>query len=320
MTTKEKKDVFQIVTEKIMQQLEKGVIPWRKPWKGGSAYMPKNFVTKKSYRGINPWLLAGTSFEKGYESPFWVTFKQAQALGGKVKKGEKGTLIVFWKWLFKKVNGGTTDKIEGIEALETTQGGAPKKIPLLRYYYVFNVEQCEGFEIPQVEKPQGKEFKPIEQAEALVEGYKTKPEIKHAKQQAYYSPRLDYINMPKKESFDHVEEYYSTLFHELVHSTGHDSRLKREGFDEAHFFGDVVYSKEELVAEFGASFLCGFAGIENQTVKNSSAYIKGWVTMLKGDKRLLVMACAKAQKAVDYVLGTEPVKVESEKEKEAVGV
>ena len=176
---------------------------------------------------------------------------------------------------------------------------------MLRYYSVFNVEQCEGLKMPVENTDDAPlEFNPIEAAEAIVNGYEGKPTIKETeKARAYYSPGLDYIHMPKRETFHSVEEFYSTLFHELTHSTGHENRLKREGIIGMHYFGDAVYSREELVAEFGAAFLCGHAGIENVTLDNSAAYIQSWLKVLKNNKQWLVIAAAQAQKAAEHVLG-----------------
>lgn len=302
MTAKDKKTVYQIVTEKIMDQLKAGHIPWSKPWRGGIGTRPKNLVSKKYYRGVNTWLLGFSD----YDSPYWLTFKQASNLKGKIKKGEKATLVVFFKINKREV------EVNGVQQV--------KKYAMLRYYNVFNLEQCEGIKNPDEgkEKEKVKEFSPIEACEKIVEGFSSKPEIKFLKQQAYYSPRLDYINMPKKDSFKSSEEYYSTLFHELTHSTGHESRLKRQGIMDiqGHFFGDQLYSKEELVAEFGASYLCGIAGIENKTIRNSAAYIQSWLTALKNDEKMVVQACGKAQKAADHILGEDSAEAVDIKEEE----
>lgn len=277
--------VYSIITEKIIKLLEGGSIPWNKPWLGGANGMPKNYVSKKPYRGVNTWLLAFEDFT----SPYWLTFKQANELGAKVKKGSKGTMIVFYKMLESKTK---TDKT-----------GNPEKFPMLRYYVVFNADQVEGLPSDAYGDIKGNlDFKPIEACEKIIEGYRTKPEIKHEKNQAYYVPSLDYVNMPKKENFKSIAEYYSTLFHELTHSTGHKSRLDRN-LDDIGAFGDEVYSKEELIAEFGASFLCGIAGIENNTIRNSAGYLQGWLNKLRTDDKLLIASANKAQKAVDYILG-----------------
>jgi len=279
------KSIYQIVNEKIVEQLRKGVIPWRMPWK--QAGVPSNFISKKAYRGINVFLLAC----QGYTSPYWLSFKQCQAKGGQVRKGEKATLVIYWKILEKKEAGRAGDGATVV-----------KKIPLLRYYQVFNVEQCEGLTVPAVDE--GKlEFEPIGLAEAVADGYLDKPELQSKENQAYYAPSLDIVNMPKKENFKSVSGYYASLFHELVHSTGHVDRLAREGVAQSAGFGSERYSKEELVAEFGASFLCGLCGIESE-LENSASYISGWMQKIAENEKWLVTSATQAQKAVEYMLGT----------------
>ena len=273
--------IYQIVNEKIVEQLKKGVIPWRMPWK--QAGMPQNLISKKAYRGINVFLLA----VQGFKSPFWLSFKQCNGLGGKVRKGEKATLVIYWKILEQ-----WKDKAEG--------GRELKKIPLLRYYQVFNVEQCEGLKLPAVDGEK-LDFQPIELAEAVVDGYMDKPDFQEKENQAYYSPSLDIVNMPKKENFKSVSGYYASLFHELVHSTGHGNRLERPDFNGGSF-GSENYSKEELVAEFGASFLCGLCGIESE-LENSASYIQHWMQKINDNEKWLVASAGLAQKAVEYMQG-----------------
>lgn len=292
MTNVQRKKVYEIVTDRIIENLKKGIVLWHKPW--NSAGLPKNLLTKKEYRGINIFLL-GT---QNYCSPYWLTFKQCKTLGGSVNSGAKATMIIFWDIKKRDV-----EKADG-----TTE---EKKFAFLRYYNVFNTEQCKNLKVPEQKKL---DFKPIEQCEKLVKGYGRIPEIKYMENAAFYNPTLDYVNMPKKESFKSVEKYYSTLFHELTHSTGYTSRLNRKGVTDCVPFGTTNYSKEELIAEMGASFMCAMAGIENKTIDNSSAYIHGWLKVLNNDPKFVISASASAQKAVDYMLGIDakvPVKVES---------
>jgi antirestriction protein ArdC len=179
---------------------------------------------------------------------------------------------------------------------------------MLRYYSVFNVEQCDGIEYPKPDVPTF-EFTPIERAEQIVAGMPNKPEITSGGDSAYYRPSLDQVNMPPKERFERPEYFYDTLFHELTHATGHESRLNRKGVadkDEHSQFGSDPYAREELVAEMGASFLCGHAGIVERTIDNSAAYIGHWLEQLKQDPRLVIVAAGQAQKAADYILGTQP--------------
>lgn len=285
MKTSERFDVYQLVTDKIITLLESGVVPWRKPWAAADGGAPKNLVSGKEYRGINVWMLHAS----GYSSPYWVSYKQAQDLGGNVRKGEKSSLAVFWKML--KV----TDK--------DAQPGdnKTKQVPVLRYYHVFNLEQCDGIEYPKPE-PQLPFFDPVAEADKLVDGFKNPPSIVHTGGKAFYRRSEDRVTMPEKTSFSGVPEYYSTLFHELIHATGHDSRLKRLQ-NSVEGFGSTSYAKEELVAEMGAGFLCAISGIENATLENSAAYIANWLGRLKDDRKLVVHAAAQAQKAVDWITG-----------------
>jgi antirestriction protein ArdC len=280
--SKEKLDVYEIVTDRIIDLLEQGVVPWHKPWAGGSNQLPTNLVSKKAYRGVNVWLLSCS----GYASPYWVSYKQATELGGQVRKGEKSTLVVYWK-MFENIDKATGEK---------------KTIPMLRYYNVFNVSQCDGISVPDTDTQPKIDFNPIEEAEKIVASMTKLPKITHVEQQAYYNRSTDHVNMPQKETFQGEAEYYSTLFHELTHSTGHESRLGRFQ-NVVSKFGDSNYAKEELVAEMGASFLCATAGIVERTLDNSAAYIANWLTKLKNDKKLVVSAAGKAHTACDYILG-----------------
>jgi len=278
--------VYEIITERITALLEQGVVPWRKPWKGGG--YPKNIMSMKSYRGINVFMLASM----GYTSPYWMTYKQALSVGGHVRKGEKGCPVIYWNILEKE---------------EMKDGKKVKrKIPFLRYFTVFNLEQIDGLEsvkriASKVKAIEPVEFNPIEACEGLVEAVPNPPEIEHKGGRACYSPLVDKISMPKQEMFESPEEYYSTLFHELGHATGHKDRLNRDGLAKGGF-GSHAYSKEELVAEFTAAFLCGETGIDTATIENSAAYLSNWLKKLNENPKWLVEAAAKAQKAADYLL------------------
>lgn len=283
---KAKIDVHEIVTEKLITALEAGTAPWRKSW-GTSTTLPANFQSGKKYRGINTFLLNCA----GFSSPYWLTYKQAFEKDGNVKKGEKGMPVVFWNWIYKDASGKTVKDPKQ----------ATKKIPFLRYYTVFNAEQIEGVEFPTVEIPT-REHTPSEGCEKIVNGMPSPPEIKTKGSQPCYIPSLDRVEMPKAEHFHSGDDYYSTLFHELAHATGHKSRLNRKELTKVSGFGSRDYSKEELVAEMGAAFLCGQAGIDT-TLDNSAAYLQNWIKVLKGDSKLAVTAAAQAQKAADYILG-----------------
>lgn len=273
----EKMDAYQIVTAQIIEALKSGNIPWRKPWNCVS--LPTNLHTGKAYRGIN---MPTLSFSP-YASPYWVTFKQAQALGGSVQKGEKGRPIVFWSRMIK----------------EDVETGENKPVFLLKRYTVFNVEQCSGLELPEEKKERKAD---IEAAEKIYLFMPNRPSVSFDGSAAYYAPSRDQVAVPPKSTFHTMEGFYATLYHELVHSTGHASRLNRFKDDESAYFGSESYSKEELVAELGAAFLCAHAGISNETQENSAAYIQGWLRALNDDKRMIMQAASAAQKAADYIL------------------
>lgn len=275
--------VYEKVTAKIIELLETGTVPWKKPWISGEG--PINLISKKPYRGINSFLLNCSP----YSSPYWMTYRQATEKGGHVRQGEKSTAIIFWKWLDCKVPPDEEDN------------EATGKVPLLRYYNVFNLDQIDGINPPVQEQPVNP-FSPIDQAEQIISRMPQRPLIQYGGDRACYSPTFDCIKLPNREAFKSPEEFYSTAFHELAHATGHASRLCRKGIHEPSYFGSHDYSQEELVAEFGASMLCGFAGIEQQTIENSAAYIQGWLKVLKNDKKLAIVAAGQAQKAADFIL------------------
>jgi antirestriction protein ArdC len=277
-----KKDVYQVVTDRIIRLLESGTVPWHRPWKGGSE-VPKNFISRKAYRGINCFLLHAA----GFASPYWLTFKQVQSLDGRVKKGEQSFPVVFWK-IFEEEDNGET-----------------KKVPFLRYHSVFNVAQCEGITVPVSPEINGK-FSPIEKCEEVVTKMPHRPAIEHGGGRACYSPVRDAVNMPEATQFESAEAYYSILFHELTHATGHVSRLNRKEITDPIRFGSNPYSREELVAEMGAAFLSGHCEIENTTLTQSASYIQNWLERLKDDRKLVVHAAAQAQKACNFILGFKP--------------
>jgi antirestriction protein ArdC len=275
---------YDVVNSRIIELLEQGTVPWRKPWNAVSS-QPKNLVSQKEYQGINVFLLGCQQ----YSSPYWLTFKQVQDRGGHVIKGSKSTPVIFWKWLDRKDAGGSDDK------------AGSSRVPLLRYYSVFNIEQTEGVNEPEPTVASNDHLS-IPEAEDIIKGMPLRPAIRFGVNRAYYSPALDYVQLPHLSSFETPEEYYCCLYHELSHSTGHASRVGRKGIMEPSYFGSHEYSKEELVAEMSAAFLCGYTGIENITIENSAAYIAGWLKALKNDKTLLIHAAAQAQKSADYIL------------------
>ena len=298
----ELKDAYQLITDSIIKSLEQGVVPWRKTWAyhGPGAY-PRNLLTKKYYRGINTLLLMATSLMAKYSSPFWLTFKQCKDFGGFVKKGAKSTPIAFWKFIEKVVKIEDADDLQNWSPQEIQRGEKIiKRKPLLKYYRVFNVEQTEGIPGEKIPVPEENNNDPIQSAEEIVKSYKTMPPI--TKGEPAYNPEKDIIKMPDIVDFESSEEYYSVLFHEAVHSTGHKSRLNRDGITGLILFGSHMYSNEELIAEIGACFLNLEAGIKAKTIENSTAYIQSWLKKLKNDPKSVVFAAAQAQKAVDYIL------------------
>jgi antirestriction protein ArdC len=280
-----KNDVYQVVTDRIIRLLESGTVPWHQPWKGGKNHAPQNFISRKVYRGINFFLLNAAR----YPSPFWLTFKQVQALDGRVKKGEHSFPVVFWK------------------IFEEQQDGETKRIPFLRYYSVFNAAQCDGLPAGAMNVPTSTtgEFQPVEKCERVVSEMPRPPKIVQDGTRACYSPLHDEVSMPKAELFESSETYYSTLFHELTHATGHLSRLNRKEITAPIHFGSDPYSREELVAEMGAAFLSGHCEIENKTINQSASYIQHWLERLKDDRKLVVHAAAQAQKACDFILDVQ---------------
>lgn len=268
--------IVEIVTSRILDSLKSGAAPWRKTWKGCG--MPMNLISGKPYRGMNVFILMSQSFS----DPRWLTFNQAKSKGGMVRKGEKGTPIVFWNFIKETKNGQETGR----------------KIPLMRYYTVFNVTQVDGLNLPSMGEK--REHTPLESAERIIQGMPNRPEIVHGGGQASYGVDTDKVSLPVPESFESGEAYYSTAFHELAHATGHATRLGR---DMKNFFGSHKYSFEELVAEMTAAYLSAHCGIEDKTLDNSAAYVQNWLKVLEGDPSMLISAASKAQKACDYILG-----------------
>jgi antirestriction protein ArdC len=288
-------DVYQTVTDRIIASLENGIIPWRKEWKAkAAANVPSNFLSHKSYRGINVWLLLCSP----YPTNQWLTYKQAQSIGAQVRKGETGTPIVFWKF------GSERDSDTAKE----------KSWAMMRQYTVFNIAQCDGIEQNLPFDEPIPEFEPIESAQIAARAYLdsgNSPDLFHGGDRAFYNPLADSVTMPQPGAFTSPEAYYSTLFHELGHSTLHSARCNRE--DALGHFGDHSYSKEELVAEFTAAYMCAEIGISNPAIEtNQVAYIQSWLSKLRHDKKFAVSAAQKAQKAADFILLRSTVQIEAE--------
>ena len=272
-------DIYAAVTERIIEQMEQGVIPWQKPWVSNGKAV--SHATGKPYSLLNQMLLGRTGE--------YLTFKQCQEAGGKVKKGEKAQLVVFWKWIE-----------QGDE-----ETGETKEVPFLRYYNVFHIDQCEGITAKHTSEtsfPDGAST--VETAQEIIDDYLEREGVKLTNTEgdrAFYRPSTDEIVLPMRKQFISTAEYYSTVFHEISHSTGHASRLNR--LSRAAFFGTEEYSKEELVAEISSCALVNYCGLESSSsFRNNAAYIQNWLGVLKNDKRFIISAAGKAEKAVNLIL------------------
>lgn len=288
-------DTYELVTKRIIDKMEKGIIPWKKPWvaKGQSisaetaTQFAFNRVTKRAYSITNQFLLDHTGE--------YATFKQWTDIGGKIRKGSKAEFVVFWKWLEEK----TTETDEDGNEVEKI-----KSIPYLRYYQVFHISCVDGVQpLSNFEETAETQFDEIQTAEELIGLYQEREQmpITFSGNEAYYSPRTDSITIPQKFKFQkNGAEFYSTVFHEIAHSTGHPLRLNR--LAKTAFFGNEEYSKEELVAEISAASVLATLNIETEnTFTNSAAYLQSWISVLQNDKRMFVIASAQADKAVEYI-------------------
>ena len=300
-------DIYAEVTARIIDQMENGIIPWEKPWIAcGKAV---SHATGKAYSLLNQMLL-GRPGE-------YLTFKQCQEAGGRVRKGEKAHMVVFWKWIEQEDE--ETGDSEGAQATsgediypqprscDAKRGSRSKGVPFLRYYNVFHIDQCEGVtakHTSEVRFPDGAET--LEAAQEVIYDYLSREGVKlsHSEgDRAFYRPATDEVVLPIRKQFVSTAEYYSTVFHELTHSTGHPSRLNRLNLPS--FFGTEDYSKEELVAEIGAAALVNHVGLEtDHSFRNSAAYVQNWLQVLKDDKRFIVSAAGKAEMAVNLILGS----------------
>ena len=275
-------DIYAAVTERIIAQLEAGTIPWQKPWiVSGTGSAAISYVTRRPYSLLNQMLLG--------DPGEYLTYKQCEQRGGQVKKGEKSRMVVFWKWIEE----------------EDKDTGKKKQIPFLRYYNVFHINQCEGIDtkIKTQELPDTTETLP--DAETVAENYCSRCGVRRIFEpgdRAFYRPATDTVTLPELKQFRTTIGYYETLFHELTHSTGHADRLNR--LAKSGGFGSEGYAKEELIAEIGAAGILNILGIETESsFQNNAAYIESWLKALKNDKRMIVSAAGKAEKAIDLILG-----------------
>jgi antirestriction protein ArdC len=290
-----KQSVYEKLNAGLLAELEKAiesdtVAPWEKPWQGGR--LPTRFATGTPYRAFNAIYLSLRIGAEGWQSSTFITYKAAQQAGGNVRKGEKGSTVEVWR-----------PARSGRKAVAEGEERKPARM-FMGAHSVFNIDQCDGVKDPWATGEERK-HSPIEEAEKILAGMVKPPALTHGEPRCYYSPPEDRVNMARPELFDSGESYYATLFHEQVHGTGHASRLNRDSLTSLTGFGSHEYSKEELVAEFGASLLCGIAGIETRKTRdNSLAYLKNWLGRLRKDTSLAVEASRLAQRAVDHILGT----------------
>jgi antirestriction protein ArdC len=290
----ERKDVYQIITDRIIKMIEDGVNPWKKTWKSVDNHFsgPQNYVSGRPYTGINFFVLSCSP----YSFPYFMTMKQVNEKGGQVKKGESATPVVFARTFDRK----ETRQNDSGDRVEVLQKGFCYKL-----YYVFNIEQTT-LPLPAIAPQEEENNTMIERCENILMGYKNAPKLIHESNSAFYSPLRDIVNMPKIVYFVNSLAYYATLFHELIHSTGAENRLNREGIVDFDTFGSENYSNEELIAEMGAAYLNALTGITNPDLEeNTAAYLIGWLKPLKNDKRFVFKAAAAAQRAVGFIIGNE---------------
>lgn len=286
------KDLYSEISARIIEQLEQGIIPWKKPWSGVSSGAISH-ATGRPYSLLNQMLLM--------QPGEYITFNQCKQEGGSVKKGSKAKIVVFWKVQPREKKDAAGNIVTDAEGKPVVEG-----LPVLRYFQVFHIDDCEGIK-PKYNKLPAVAADPDETAEAAFLDYVRRENIRFESlidDRAYYSPSRDLIHLPIREQFSNTAEYYSTAFHEATHSTGHPTRLNRfERGSAAAAFGSESYSKEELVAEIGAACILHELGIETpSTFKNSAAYIQSWLRALKNDKRLIISAAARAEKAAKLIL------------------
>jgi antirestriction protein ArdC len=285
-TTSERKNMYDVINNLIMNKLQNGKMPWKQTWNDfGPA---RNYVSKKPYRGINALILNNTEFEY----PLFLTFLQVKELGGYIKKGSKSIEVIYWK------------------TLEFSEEEKIKRIPFLRYYNVFNVDCVEGVKL---KLPTKNINDSIDMCENIINDMPSRPIIEHGGDKPHYNWMEDRVKVPNRDNFILSDEYYATLFHELAHSTGHTSRLNRDTCMKPAVYGSIDYCKEELVAEIATCFLSGETGISNNTIDNSSAYIQFWIErlthMLKEDIKVFVRASVLAQKAADCIMNRINVEI-----------
>ena len=274
--------IYEAITAKVIKLVERdGLLPWQRPWRTSA---PRNGLSGRPYRGVNRLILGLSEFDDCR----WLTYRQAQQMGGHVRRGERGSQVVLWRWI------------------DDGQGG---ERPISKAFTVFNALQCEGLGL--LDEADTVEPRAIDSAEAIFGGYANAPSLAFGGDRALYCPAGDFIQMPERGRFTTPERFYATLFHEMVHSTGAAHRLARPGVVDPIVYASQGYALEELIAEIGAAFLSNEAGIDGE-IEQSAAYVANWLEALKRDRSMIVRAAGQAQRAVDHILGATAYKANSE--------
>jgi len=302
MTKQAKQDVYTKVTDKVVAGLQKDGLKWFCPWakSEGVMGMPINNATGKAYKGINILLLSAACADNGFEYNEWLTYKQCADKGGQVKKGSKSEMVIYWQVSFVDKDSNWYKNEDAVKAAGLTMADVQKRFAA-KWFNVFNIAQCDNIEPKTPARPVdvNNDIDPIERAEAVYNNYPEakRPTLSHGGDSAFYRPSTHSVQMPEMNRFESADAYYATLFHELVHSTGHESYLDR---DLKNGFGTDKYAKEELVAEIGSMFLMGLTGLEVKN-DNQQAYINGWISKLTKEPKLAISAAQRAMKAVDFI-------------------
>ena len=310
-------EIIQAVNDKVIEGLKDKGLSWFRPWKSGEENQPLNRLSSNYYKGFNIFLLNAEMIQRDYKCNQWLTFKQVSQMDGKVKKGSKSTEIYFWKLGYQDMKTGKflTDKqIKSVNLREKfTSNGKPidryRKTFAIRYYKVFNLDQTTGIEPLKFEPSINASFTNNEMVDSIVDGYISRSNplvltVSKTSNQAYYSPSNDLVVMPEQDSFVDSDSYYKTLFHELAHSTGHNTRLNRKGVASMNYFGSESYAQEELIAEISSMYLTGLCDLNpKDSDDNSQAYINGWVRKFEDEAKECFYAMQQATKCSTLILG-----------------
>ena len=310
--------VAEKVTSQILELLDRGELPpWEKGWRNSQTGRARNAVTNRLYRGMNVWITTLTQLAEGYSDPRWLTFDQALELGGNVRKGEKGTQIHLAKpWVPKRNKDAPADDAAAPEQ-NGEETGKTKVIHIWRSFHVFNVEQTEGCNLAPIEVETTRVHDPVAAAEEIIENMPQRPPVKEypsANHPPHYNIGRDIVNVPTRERYERIEDWYNTVFHELVHATGHQSRLGRFEPGKHNAFASHDYGCEELIAGMGSAMLGEIAGIGHMVIERDAAYIKGWRDIIAADRTMVLTAAGKAQTAVDFITDTSIPESQEEKE------